>query len=259
MKAAVRQFSKALFAAADSLAQPLEGARILIYHQIGGGSGLEMEVDPEDFRRQVDWLASRFEMKDIDSALAAPESPAVVLTFDDGYRSVFDLAFPLLKERGWPFLVYLTTQPVETSRPLRNHLGAEPLSWEMLRVMRDSGLLTIGAHTHSHPDLRLLSEGSIISEMDESDELISQRLGLHPRHFAYPWGYWSELADRLTRSRYATAALGARLPWTWKQDGHLLYRLPVQASDRSWFNRRVSSGLLFEEWTRRRLRGYHGP
>jgi peptidoglycan/xylan/chitin deacetylase (PgdA/CDA1 family) len=256
----LRRASKAVFAALDIWARPLTGPRILIYHQIGGGSGLEMEVAADEFVRQVDWIANRYPIVDLCTALARPDTPSVVLTFDDGYRSVFDVAYPILRARGVPFTLYLTTGPIESSTPMRTHAGAEPLRWEMVRKMLASGLATVGAHTHTHPDLRSLTKEEVEREISQSDELLEGRLGLRPEHFAYPWGYWSDEADVVIRSRYKTAALGSPLPRRTLNDPHLLFRLPVQNSDtRPWFERRVKSGLLFEEAVRRRIHGFVGP
>lgn len=257
MRGPVRQASKAVFAAADAVVSGLPEPKVLIYHQVGGGSGLEMEVTAEDFERHLEWLGRHFHVAAIDAEHGAD---SVVLTFDDGYRSVYEIAFPLLRERRMPFLLYLTTSPIETGRPLRDHPGAEPLDWDMVGEMLDSGLLTIGSHTHSHPDLRNLTRSDTARELEMADTLIEGRIGVAPAHFAYPWGYWSEEADRIVRTRYLTAALGSPLPYRRVDDSHLLYRSPVQLSDGwRWFPYRVRGGLLMEEALRRRIRGYRGP
>lgn len=260
MSSKLRQLAKAVFAVGDVLSPSLSGPRILIYHQIGGGSGLEMEVHPDDFRGHLDWLSGRFPVVHLDDALAAPADDTVVLSFDDGYASLFHVAFPLLVERRLPFTLYLTTEPVETGVALRDHVGAEPLTWRMTKEMMDSGLMTVGAHTHTHPDFRFIDAAGAAAEIDVSNDLISARLGIEPVHFAYPWGYWSKGTDAAIRSRYRSAALGSPLPRPGPFDPHLPYRLPVQLSDGSrWFGPRVRQGLLLEEAVRRRLRGYAGP
>lgn len=261
MMSLFRQASKAMFTGLDLFALPLAGPRVLIYHQLGGGSGLEMEVDPDALRWQLDWLANNWRVLDLDSALTEASDEFVVLTFDDGYRSLYEIAYPLLLERSLPFTLYLTTQPIETGRPLRDHQGAEPLTWDMVRTMVGSGLLTVGAHTHSHPDLRRVGKGLLEQELSASDSLITKRIGVTPRHFAYPWGYWSPDADVVIRGRYETAALGSRTPRAeLGAESHLFHRIPIQRSDsKRWFTSRVRGGLLFEESVRRQLRGYRGP
>lgn len=256
----VRLAAKAVFAAGDLVLPRLKGPRILIYHQVGTNLGREMEVTRQDFVSQLDWMQNSGRIVPFDTALAArgtEESDKLyVLTFDDGYRDAYEIAWPLLRERQLPFLLYLTTAPVESQRPLA-HEQAEPLNWDQIGDMLASGLLTLGAHTHTHPDLRHCASSEIERELATSDGIIEKRTSHRPRHFAYPWGYWSERADAFTRARYQTAALGGPVVSDPFRDGHLVSRLPVQRSDGfAFFKARMRSGLRIEELVRRGLRGY---
>ena len=255
-----RQAAKAVFAAADLILPRLQGPRILIYHQVGVNLGREMEVTEANFVAQLDWLERRGQVIDLDTALSARRKAGAeqlfVLSFDDGYRDVFDVGWPHLRDRKLPFVLYLTTRPVETQEPLSHDL-APPLTWDQIGEMLASGLMTLGAHTHTHPDLRLLSIGQIEQEFDASDSIIERRTSTRPRHFAYPWGYWSPIADSVTRNRYETAALGAPVEANPFSDDHLVPRLPVQRSDQlTFFRAKMRNGLRLEERVRRWLRGY---
>jgi peptidoglycan/xylan/chitin deacetylase (PgdA/CDA1 family) len=153
-------------------------------------------------------------------------------------------------------VLYLTTHPVESQQPLSDARAA-PLKWHHVEEMLSSGLLTLGSHTHTHPDLRHLPAGEVERELETSDELIQRRVSYRPRHFAYPWGYWSPGTDGLVRQRYQTAALGAPVTAVPFRDSHLVPRLPVQRSDGLvFFRRRMRNGLRIEERVRRRLRRY---
>lgn len=256
-----RTVGKAVFAAADLLLRSPEGPRLLIYHQVGSGRGRQMEVTREDFLWQLDWLTEHREVTTLDQALEGWEDPEahrlVVLTFDDGYRDTHSVAFPALKERDIPFTLYLSTSHMETGELEE---GAVPLTWDETASMVESGLVTIGSHTHNHIDLRTVSADRAEDELGQADELIVSKLGVVPRHFAYPWGYWAEAADGVVRARYESAALGSAYKSRNSTDRHQLHRFPVQLSDgRIWFGRRLAGGFLIEEKVRRRLRGYSGP
>jgi peptidoglycan/xylan/chitin deacetylase (PgdA/CDA1 family) len=238
--------------------------RVLIYHQVDAGLGREMEVRLEDFRRQLDWLSDNRQVVDLGEALVKWDQPGaerlVVLTFDDGYRDTYTKAFPLLRERGLPFTLYLATDSIETGLPLRPVERAEPLSWDQITAMLESGLVTTGAHTHRHLDLRLLSTDQVEDELGTSDDLIELRLGIRPAHFAYPWGFWSASADRPVTDRYSSAALAGSRRAKEKLEPHLLPRYPVQLSDGfEFFGARLRGGFRLEEIIRRRLKGYTGP
>jgi peptidoglycan/xylan/chitin deacetylase (PgdA/CDA1 family) len=222
-----------------------------------------MEVTVEMFEAHLVWLAQNATVVDLDTALEhrseAAKERLVVLTFDDGYEDLFRLGYPRLRAHGFPFLVYLTTEPVETGRPL-SPPSARPLTWDQVRVMAEEGGMTVGAHTHRHPNLRFLGAAEIAEELDTSNALIKSRIGQPPRHFAYPYGHWSPEADKEVRARYSTAALGGGRPNSRSIDLHLLHRVPIQLSDGVFFFRRkLRSGLRWEEPVRRLIQGYRGP
>jgi peptidoglycan/xylan/chitin deacetylase (PgdA/CDA1 family) len=66
------------------------------------------------FIQQIEYLSKHFEFLSLDQALSSSCLPkhSCVLTFDDGYKSILTLVYPLLKDRGIPFTVYITTGPV---------------------------------------------------------------------------------------------------------------------------------------------------
>lgn len=238
------------------------GPRILIYHQVGTSHGHQMEVTTEAFAAQLSWLAREREVVDLDTALRRWQEPGserlVVLTFDDGYRDVYTTAFPMLVDHGMPFVLYISTSLVGSPDEVEGE--DTPLDWPDIAAMNDSGLLTVGAHTHSHPDLRSLGADEIAAELEKSDSIIFDRLGVQARHFAYPYGFWSESADGVVRERYDTAVLGGSPNPSPNPEPHLLHRYPVQLSDGfTWFRQRMVGGFRLEEAVRKRIKSYDGP
>jgi len=264
MKELIRSAAKLASVAADPFFGSFPGPRILIYHQIGAGLGRQMEVTRKAFAEQLDWLVGHGSVVTLDEAIAqrgrAGDERRFVLTFDDGYDDFYTFGYPELVKRNLPFTLYLTTHPVETRKPLTPGGKAEPLTWGQVEAMYASGMMTVAAHTHRHLDLRTLGRDAAEEDLAACDELIEQRLGLRPAHFAYPWGYWSDLADEPVRRRYATATLGSGPGITEASDVHLLHRVPIQLSDTSlFFKRKMRSGMRLEDVMRRKLKGYAGP
>lgn len=260
----VRSLAKTAFAFADLFGPPPSGPRVLIYHQVGAGLGRQMEVTPEAFRYQMSWLAENRQVVSLPVALERwsdeDASDLVVLTFDDGYLDTYQTAFPLLQELAFPFTIYLATESIETGRALGPSPEADPLTWDMMDEMISSGLVTVGAHTHTHRDLRTVGPEELEAELETSDRLIEVRLGSRPDHFAYPWGYWAEPAHAAVKARYQTAVLGGTPSPQSNPDPLLLHRYPVQLSDTpAFFRSRLQRGLRLEEWTRRKLSRYDGP
>jgi len=256
----IRVAAKTAFTLVDPFLGPFPGPRVLIYHQIGTDLGREMEISTEVFRRQLDWMTAQGEIVDLPTAIERRgEQDAhrlFVLTFDDGFEDVYLNAFPLLADRGLPFTLYLTTEPIETGSPLDpRYPAARPLTWEQVNDMIASDLVTLGAHTHAHLDLRHLSPEAIAEELDTSNRLITERTRQPPRHFTYPWGWWSPAADSLVRERYESATVGGGGPILSTTDPYRIPRLPIQRSDGlTFFRHKIRRGARAEYAVRRRLR-----
>jgi peptidoglycan/xylan/chitin deacetylase (PgdA/CDA1 family) len=123
---------------------------------------------------------------------ALPER-TVVLTFDDGHASHFELAAPLLVRHRFTGTFFVTTG-----------LIGKPgyMSWEQLRKLVFLGM-EIGAHGASHRPLTELSPGEVLEELISSKALLSKRLGVPIHAMAAPGGFWSHaVADASKRAGY---------------------------------------------------------
>ena len=259
-----RRALKYVLAAPELVAKRRPGPRLLIYHQVGTDLGREMEVSTDLFATQIDHLTREGRIVSLADAVqrtgTANDDRLFVLTFDDGYADFYRNGFSILAERGIPFTLYLTTGPIEDRAPAFGHPDAVPLTWDQVAEMAETGLMTIGAHTHTHPDLRHLDRAAVAEELDISNGLIEERLGVQARHFAYPKGWWAESAEPELRRRYDTAVLGEGPPITPGTDPLRLHRVAVQKTDGlRFFKRKLDTGLVLEERIRRVVQGYRGP
>ncbi|HEX6222336.1 MAG TPA: polysaccharide deacetylase family protein [Acidimicrobiia bacterium] len=228
------------------------GPRILIYHQVGGGSGLEMDLEIEAFGAQLDWMLGHGEIVDLETAVSrrseVDADRMYVLTFDDGHISLFRHAFPLMRELGIPFTLYVTTAPLESDRLLHGDPRMRLSSWDHLGEMRASGLMTVGAHGHGHLDARSNPRAVLEEDLARCNELLYLRLGVSPRHFAYPWGHRSDVAAPLVRRLYDSAVIGSGPDFDVGTDLHEIPRIPVMHSDGSsaLFARKMWGGFRLE-------------
>jgi peptidoglycan/xylan/chitin deacetylase (PgdA/CDA1 family) len=125
-----------------------------------------------------------------------------------------------------------------------------PLSWQALRDAHATGLVTTGSHTHTHALLDRLAPAAIDDELDRSNDLIADRLGTAPSHFAYPKAVaGSAAADTAVRRRYRSAALAGTRPNPYgRTDLHRLSRSPVQLGDgMRWFRAKAAGGMRLED------------
>jgi peptidoglycan/xylan/chitin deacetylase (PgdA/CDA1 family) len=259
--------------AVDRLLPPPPGITILIYHRVGGGSDSEVDLSPDMFEQQLEYLSNHHRVLSLDDAVAeltsttnngwatAPTKPAtdqdataveddrrgVVITFDDGTTDFTDVVVPTLDRYGLPATVYVATKFVDES--IAFPWGAPPTSWSALRDSLAGGNVTIGSHTHAHWLLDRLDTATVDSDLDRSIELIEDQLELSPRHFAYPKAVpGSPSAEIAVRRRFETAALALnRVNRPGNTDLHRLWRTPVQRSDNfDIFKLKAGGGLRLE-------------
>jgi peptidoglycan/xylan/chitin deacetylase (PgdA/CDA1 family) len=197
------------------------------------------------FTAQMDALCG-LDVRPLDKALDDLSASSVVLTFDDGFRDVYENAWPLLSERNLPFTVYLASAYVGGQMHWDGSTAkaAGPgLTWPQLEEMVESGLCTVGNHTHTHAR----PERVTAEELDRCSAEIEARLGVRPAHFAYTWGVPAPGAEPLVRERFRSAALGLLGVNGPGQDMHALRRIPVRQSDPLAFFRAKLGGSLVPE------------
>ncbi|HXF56080.1 MAG TPA: polysaccharide deacetylase family protein [Actinomycetota bacterium] len=227
---------------------------ILCYHRVGAG-GREIDLPLAIFHRQLRWLAESEPVLSLHAGVG--EGGGVVLTFDDGYRDFYERVLPALVEHRIPATLYLATGLVGNGS-----LGRDALTWDQLREAVQTGLVTVGSHTHSHADLSRATEREAEQEMRRSKELVEDRLGVPCHHFAYPWSVASPAAQRVARRLFRTAALHAwRTNTPERLDLHQLGRIPVLRGDGLLFFKAKAKGMLNGEAQAYRLlrRGPWGP
>jgi peptidoglycan/xylan/chitin deacetylase (PgdA/CDA1 family) len=227
--------------------RPARGATLLIYHRVGGVTSDELDLPTAAFERQVA-LLEHHDVVSLDTALdrldAGDDRHSVVLTFDDGFDDVHSNAWPLLKERGLPFTVYLASGYVGRTMVWEGSTArgaaGRGMSWLQLEEMLASGLCTIGNHTHTHVGPEDLTE----ADVDACSDAVERHLGVRPAHFTYPWGIPVPRMEPALRSRFrsvSTGLLGRNLP---EGDRSRLARVPVRATDpEQFFRAKLTGGL----------------
>lgn len=108
----------------------------------------------------------------------------IIISFDDGFKSVYQYAFPILKELGLKFSIYIATSFIDSSQ--------EYLSTSNIQEMIDSGLAEICGHTDTHIDCSLASEDDLKKEIEKSNEFFENGLRIEkPQVFCFPYGRYS--------------------------------------------------------------------
>lgn len=214
-------------------------AVVFIYHRFGDNRYPSTNITLKQFRAQLDWLAKNQYrvwplpriVEYLKAGRALPDH-VVAITIDDAFRSAFVHAYPLLKARGWPFTVFVSTGAEDAHLP-------DYMTWNELREMKNHGA-NFGNHTVNHAHLTFHRKG----ETDESwaDRVRKDILGAQarlqaelgprtnesPKLFAYPYGeYDKELTELVNGLGYVAfgqqaGAIGEPL------DPRALPRFPIE-------------------------------
>lgn len=130
-----------------------------------------------------------------------------VLTFDDGYQSVYTEAFPVLQRYGWSATVFLTVgqnRQVNSQSRLPAMEDRPMLAWHEIQEMYRWGL-DFGAHTLTHPDLTCLPLDQVEAEVCNSQAIIANALSATVASFAYPYGRYDQRSRELVQQHFACA------------------------------------------------------
>jgi len=173
-------------------------AVVLVYHHVSDTTPALTSVTPAVFDSHLDYLQENgFTVWPLARILAAlgkgealPEN-TVAITFDDAYLSVYSAAFPRLRQRNWPFTLFVSSEAID--RGYDNYL-----SWAQLRELADGGV-ELGNHSHTHAHLvrRLPGESEaqwrqrVIDDIGTAARRLEQETGSLSRLFAYPYGEYS--------------------------------------------------------------------
>ncbi len=233
--------------------------RILAYHAIADLSDdrvlAEYGVPPHLFAAQLEALAAAgWSFVDLDTALAAlageRELPrrALLLTFDDAYADLLDVAAPIMADRGLPGVVFAVAGQIGGTNEWDNkkrRMTIDLLDADGLRAVAAQGI-EVGSHTISHRPLTEIPEAELEEEIVGAADRLEQAGLPRPRTFSYPYGEWSPAIAEVAR------AAGYRASFTIdcgvateRTDLHLLPRVEVQASDTP---RKLRLKLLSAGW-----------
>jgi peptidoglycan/xylan/chitin deacetylase (PgdA/CDA1 family) len=171
------------------------GLIVLMYHKVNDQVNNTLTVSPEEFRRQIAYLAGHYTVVTPDEVIEAVESEgslperAVLLTFDDGYLDVLSNAYPVLQKHGCRAVLFIATDFLggRTLPHDKQVAIANPtLAWEHILMMQD--VFEIGSHGCSHRIMTRMPIGEATREIRESKAIIEGRIGREVRVFSYPKG-----------------------------------------------------------------------
>lgn len=165
---------------------------ILCYHKFAGKNH-NLTISSKKFRDQMKYLRDNkyrvIPLNDLIEFLQGKRTlprRSVVLSIDDGHKSIYKIAYPILKEFGFPATVFAYS----------DYLNNGGLTWQQIDEMVRSGLISVQAHSKSHANLTVQFNGEeeaaykkrIEDEVRIPTEMLNNKIGKSVYGFSYPYG-----------------------------------------------------------------------
>ena len=166
----------------------IPSSAILIFHHISDNppvckSGCKLSYDK--FTGLLEGFDNYATLTEV---VEKPSERHIAVTFDDGLKDVYEMAYPFLKERNIPFTVFIVTDFLDTEGYITT---------ENLRELASDGLVTIGSHGVTHKNLNSLSAEDQKAELTESKRIIESIIGKPVNAFAFSHGQYNKDTLRL--------------------------------------------------------------
>jgi peptidoglycan/xylan/chitin deacetylase (PgdA/CDA1 family) len=203
---------------------------ILLYHAVGPVPDARLApytITRDRFAAHLDVLDEQgWTLRSISDLVAArrrgeaPGERVAAVTFDDGFASFAEHAWPELRRRSMPATLFVTTGTVGATAAWLDDVGggAMPMAgWDGLRRLRDEGC-DIGAHSVTHPPLDCIDPAAARAEIVDSGAVLADRLAIPITTFAYPHGHHDRAVRQMVIDAGYEGACGVKDAWSHADD-----------------------------------------
>ena len=164
-----------------------QGILSLIYHRFEENKYPSTNVRMDIFKQQVDIIYKYnldfYNPINFEEEFNVPKiKKKILLTIDDGFSSFYNNAWPYLKEKKIPFILFVSTETVGNNGYM---------SWEEIKEIEKEDFVFLGNHSHSHEYLIDYNFTNFKKDIDRSINIFKKNIGYNPIFFSYPFGEYS--------------------------------------------------------------------
>ena len=219
---------------------------IIYYHEIVDSHGYSYQKkDIGNFEMEMRYLFEHrdkykiISFKDFLNGNYSLSKTNLIISFDDGFRSVLENAHPILEKYGFPYSIYLATSYVDKD---------SFLSLKDIVFLKRSGLVEFEAHTHNHIDCKRAPLSKIEDEINLSNEYFQTHIGEKPNVFCYPYGKFSLKTQKFfLKNDFYDLMLGSFYGTIKKRSKRTLPRVGISNNDSlKTFVRKIDGKLNFK-------------
>ena len=166
-----------------------KGILSLMYHRFNENKYPSTNIQMDVFKQQIEIIKKLkykfYDPKDLKKKFHTKKiEKKILITIDDAFSSFYEFAWPYLKKRKIPFILFISTESVG-----RNGY----MSWSQIKELERASTAYIGNHSHTHNYLVDLKNEEFMNDIDTASLIFNEKLGYNPIFFSYPFGEYSSL------------------------------------------------------------------
>jgi peptidoglycan/xylan/chitin deacetylase (PgdA/CDA1 family) len=178
-----------------------EGVLSIMYHRFDENKYPSTNIQMNIFLEQIQLI------KDLNYDFIHPENfeknfnipkkqKKILITIDDAFQSFYEVAWPFLKEKKIPFILFVSTEPVGNKGYM---------TWDQIKEVEQESFAIIGHHSHSHNYLIDVSNEDFIKDIEIANKIFTEKIGYIPSLFSYPFGEYSEFMRQYISKNFTYA------------------------------------------------------
>ena len=166
-----------------------KGILSLMYHRFDEKKHPSTNIQMDIFKKQIKIIKNLkynfYDPKDLVEEFNIPKiEKKILITIDDAFSSFYEVAWPYLKTKKIPFILFVSTESVGKNGYM---------TWSQIKELEKENIAYIGNHSHTHNYLVDLENDSFINDINTSSSIFKKKLGYNPIFFSYPFGEYSSL------------------------------------------------------------------
>ncbi len=155
-----------------------------MYHRFNENKYPSTNIKIDIFKKQLELIEKNnieyYDPAKFDIEFNNPKkNKKILITIDDAFLSFYENAWPILKEKKIPFILFVSTEPVGKSGYMK---------WEQIKEVSSYEFAYVGNHSHTHEYLLNFSNDDFEKDIENSIKIFNEKLGYNPIFFSYPFG-----------------------------------------------------------------------
>ena len=172
------------------------GILALMYHRFDENKYPSTNIKLDDFKSHINLIEnSKFQFisheQFEDSIKKNNLDKKILLTIDDGFYSFYKNAWPILKEKKIPFIIFINTETVGSNGYM---------NWSQIKEISQFNFVHIGNHSHSHAYLADKNNEEIKKDLQTSIKIFKEKLNHETNFFAYPFGEYKNSYKKIVQN-----------------------------------------------------------